>query len=131
MQRKGEALRSYIQRWSIIKNSTEDVSNERAVDGFASSLRRSDLVEELGRTKPKTLSELMEIANRFANREDAYHSKRARSPEYDGPGRQRNQRRRSRNKDGRARRIQITAGYEKRGEEGDEDEEYHKKDNYR
>jgi hypothetical protein len=109
----------------------EDVSNERAVDAFASGLRRSDLVEELGRTKPKTVSKLMEIANRFADGEDAYHSKRAHSPEYDGPGRQRNQRRRSRNKDDRARRNQIAAGYEKRDEEGDENKEYHKKDNYR
>jgi hypothetical protein len=71
MQRKGEALRSYIQRWSIIKNSAEDVFDERAVDAFASGLRRSDLVEELGRTKPKMVSELMEVANRFADGEDA------------------------------------------------------------
>jgi hypothetical protein len=28
MQRKGEMLRSYIQRWSIIKNSAEEVSDE-------------------------------------------------------------------------------------------------------
>jgi hypothetical protein len=28
VQRKGEMLRSYIQRWSIIKNSAEDVSDE-------------------------------------------------------------------------------------------------------
>jgi hypothetical protein len=27
-QRKGETLRSYIQRWSIIKNSVENVSDE-------------------------------------------------------------------------------------------------------
>jgi hypothetical protein len=122
-QRKGDALRSYIQRWSIIKkNSVEDVSDERAVDAFASGLRRSDLIEELGRTKPKTVSKLLEIANRFADGEDAYYSKRAQSPEYDGPGRQRNQIRQSRNEDGRARRNQIAVGYEKRDKEGDEDE---------
>jgi hypothetical protein len=130
IQRKGEALCSYIQRWSIIKNSAEDVSDEQAVDAFASGLRHSGLVEELGRTKPKMVLELIEIANRFAYGEDAYHSKRARSPEFNAPGRQCNQRRRSRNKDGRARRNQIAAGYEKRDEEGDEDEEYHKKDKY-
>jgi hypothetical protein len=28
MQRKDETLRSYIQRWSVIKNSAEDVSDE-------------------------------------------------------------------------------------------------------
>jgi hypothetical protein len=84
-------LHSYIQRWSIIiKNSAEDVSDERAVDAFASGLRRSDLFEELGRTNPKKVSELMEIENKFADGEDAYHSKRARSPEYDRSSRQRN-----------------------------------------
>jgi hypothetical protein len=62
IQRKDETLHSYIQRWSIIKNSAEDVSDERAVDAFSAGLRRSDLVEELGRTNPRTVSELMEVA---------------------------------------------------------------------
>jgi hypothetical protein len=55
IQRKDKTLRSYIQRWSIIKNSAEDVSDERAVDVFSAGLRHSDLVEELGRTKPRTV----------------------------------------------------------------------------
>jgi hypothetical protein len=59
MQRKGETLHSYIQRWSIIKkNFAEDVSDERAVDAFSAGLRRSGLMEELGRTRPKTVLEL-------------------------------------------------------------------------
>jgi hypothetical protein len=101
VQRKEETLRSYIQRWSIIKNSAEDVSDERAVDFFSAGLRRSDLVEELGRTKPKTVSELMEVANRFTDGEDAYNNKSWRSLEVDRAGRQR---RRYCNEDGRARR---------------------------
>jgi hypothetical protein len=44
-QRKGETLRSYIQRWHIIKNSAEDVSNEWAVDAFSAGLCHLDLVE--------------------------------------------------------------------------------------
>jgi hypothetical protein len=71
MQRKGETLRSYIQRWSIIKNSMEDVSDKRAVDAFSAGLHCSDLVKELGRTRPKIVSELMEIASRFTDGEDA------------------------------------------------------------
>jgi hypothetical protein len=67
VQRKGETLRSYIQRWSIIKNSAEDVSDERAIDAFSAGLRRSDLVEEIGRTRPKTVAELMDQANKFAD----------------------------------------------------------------
>jgi hypothetical protein len=37
-------------------------------------------MEELGRTKPKMVSKLIEIASRFADGEDAYNNKRARSP---------------------------------------------------
>jgi hypothetical protein len=89
MQKKDETLRSYIQCWSVIKNSVEDVSNERAIDAFSASLHRLDLVEEIGRTKPRTVSELMEVANRFADGEDAYNNKRGRSLEVDRVSRQR------------------------------------------
>jgi hypothetical protein len=65
IQRKDETLCSYIQWWSIIKNSAEDVSDERAVDAFLAGLRHSDLMEELGRTKPRTVSELMEVAKKL------------------------------------------------------------------
>jgi hypothetical protein len=33
-------------------------------------------VEEIGRTRPRIVSELMEVANRFADGEDAYNNKR-------------------------------------------------------
>jgi hypothetical protein len=128
VQRRDETLRSYIQWWSIIKNSAEDVSDERAVDTFSAGLRRSDLVEELGRTKPKIVSELMEVANRFADGEDAYNNKRGRSPEVDKVSRQR---RRYCNEDGHARRNQIAAGYERRDEEGYESREFQREDNCR
>jgi hypothetical protein len=114
-QGKGETLGSYIQRWSIIKNSAEDVSDEQAVDAFLAGLRRSDLLEELGRTRTKTVSELIEIASRFADGEDAYNNKRARSPEVDRANRQK---RGSRNEDGHIRRNQVAARYER----GDEDD---------
>jgi hypothetical protein len=107
VQQKGETLHSYIQRWSVIKNSAEDVSDERAIDAFSSGLRRSDLVEEIGRTRPRTVSELMEVANRFPDGEDAYNNKRGRSPEVDRASRQR---RRYRNGDNYARRNQVAAG---------------------
>jgi hypothetical protein len=58
IQKSGKMLRSYIQRWSIIKNSAENVSDERAIDVFAFGLRCSDIVEELGRIRPRTVSEL-------------------------------------------------------------------------
>jgi hypothetical protein len=121
IQRKDETLRSYIQRWSIIKNFAKDISDEWAIDAFSACLRRSDLVEELGKTRPRTLLELMEVANRFADGEKAYNNKRAHSPEVDRASRQR---RRSRNEDSRARRNQISAGYKRRSEEGNKNREY-------
>jgi hypothetical protein len=70
-------LHSYIQSWSIIKNSSENVSDERAIDAFSFGLCRLDLIEELGRIRPRTVLEVMEVANRFVDGEDAYHNKRA------------------------------------------------------
>jgi hypothetical protein len=67
IQQRNETLRSYIQSWSIIKNSIVDVSDERAIDAFTLGLRRGDLVKEMGRIKPRIVSDLMDIANRFAD----------------------------------------------------------------
>jgi hypothetical protein len=125
-QRRDETLRSYIQCWSVIKNSAEDVSDERAIDAFSVGLCRSDLVEEIGRIKPRTVLELMEIANRFADGEDMYNNKRGRSPEVDKTSRQRQ---RYRNGDNHGRRNQIAAGYDGRNEEGYESKEFQARDN--
>jgi hypothetical protein len=76
---------------------------------------------------PKIVSELMEIAKKFTNREDAYNNKRAHSPEVDRASRQR---RRSRNEDSRPRRNQIATGYEKRKEEGNKNREYRENNNW-
>jgi hypothetical protein len=70
------------------------------------------------------VSELIEIASRFADGEDAYNNKKARSPEVDRASRQR---RRSRNEDSRTRCNQVAAGYKRRNEEGDESREYQDK----
>jgi hypothetical protein len=110
VQKKGETLRSYIQRWSVIKNSAEDVSNERAIDAFSAGLRRSDLVEEIGRTRPVTVAELMEEANRFADGEDAHNNKRGRSPEVDRASRQR-RKHRSRDTKKRKRKVMKTESF--------------------
>jgi hypothetical protein len=126
VQRRDETLRSYIQHWSVIKNSAEDVFDKRAIDAFSAGLRRSDLVEEIWRIKPKTVSELMEVADRFADEEDAYNNKRGRSSEVDKTSRQR---RRYRNDDNHGRRNQIAAGYDGRNEEGYESKEFQAKDN--
>jgi hypothetical protein len=124
VQRKGKTLRSYIQRWSIIKNSAEDISDERAIDAFTAGLRRSDLVEEIGRTRPTTVAELMEQANKFTDGEDAYNNKRGCSPEVDRISRQR---RRHRSRDNQGRRNQVAMGYVLEGEKGYENRKFQAK----
>jgi hypothetical protein len=78
-------------------------------------------MEEVGRTKPRTVSELMEVANKFADGEDAYNNKRGRSPEVNRVSRQMQ---RYRNGDSHVRQNQIVAGYERRDEEGYESREF-------
>jgi hypothetical protein len=55
---------------SYKKNSVEHVSNKREIDAFIGGIRRRGLVEELGRSNPRTVVELMETANRWADGED-------------------------------------------------------------
>jgi hypothetical protein len=118
VQKGNETLRSYIQRWSIIKNSIVKVSDERAIDAFTLGLRRGDLVKEMGRIKPRTVSEFMDIANRFADGEDACNNKRTRSPEDDRGNRYGGQRRRSRNYDNYGSYSQVAAGYKNNNYQG-------------
>jgi hypothetical protein len=65
----------------------------------------------MGRIKPKIVSDLMDIANRFADGEDACNNKRTRSPEDDRGNRYGGQRRRSRNYDNHGSHNQVAVGY--------------------
>jgi hypothetical protein len=60
-----------------LKNTVEDIPEERAIDAFNTGLRRSNLKEELGRVKPRTITSLMGITNQWANGEDSLHNSRA------------------------------------------------------
>jgi hypothetical protein len=120
VQQRKETLRAYIQRWSIIKNSVVEVSDERAIDAFTLGLQRGDLVEEMGRLKPKTVSYLMNIANRFADGEDACNNKWTRSSEDDRGNRYGDQRRRSRNYDNYGSHSQVAAWYKDNSYQGND-----------
>jgi hypothetical protein len=111
VQQQRETLRAYIQRWSIIKNSAVEVSDERAIDAFIVGLRQGDLVEEMGRIKPKIILDLMDVANRFVDGEDACNNKCTRLPEDDRGNRYGGQRRRSRNYGNYGSHNQVAVGY--------------------
>jgi hypothetical protein len=78
-------------------------------------------VEEIGRTRPTIVVELMEEANKFADGEDAYINKRGRSPEVDRTSRQRRQ---HHSRDNQGRRNQIATGYGAGEEEGYENRRF-------
>jgi hypothetical protein len=74
----------------------------------------------MGRIKPKTISDLMDIANRFVDGEDACNNKRTRSPEDDRGNRYGGQRRRSRNYDNYGSHSQVAAGYKDNSYQGND-----------
>src|SRR3954470_19970481 len=65
-----KSLRAYIQRWTILKNSAEDKSDESAIDTFRRGLQRIDFKEQLGQMKVRTLGRLLKQAKNWADRED-------------------------------------------------------------
>jgi hypothetical protein len=62
----------------------------------------------------------MDIANRFAEGEDAYNNKRTRSPKYDRGNRYNSQRRRSHNYDNYGSHSQVAVGYKDNTYQGDD-----------
>jgi hypothetical protein len=74
----------------------------------------------MGRFKPKILSDLMDIANRFADGKDACNNKQMRSPKDDSGNRYSGQRRRSRNYDNYGSHSKVATGYKDNNYQGDD-----------
>jgi hypothetical protein len=74
----------------------------------------------MGRIKPKTVSDLMDVANRFADGEDARNNKRTRSPEDDRGTRYGGRMRRSCNYDNYGSHSQVATGYKDNSYQGND-----------
>jgi hypothetical protein len=74
----------------------------------------------MGRIKPKTVSDLMDIANRFTDNEDACNNKRTRSPEDDRGNKYSSQRQKFCNYDNYDSHSQVAAGYKDNTYQGDD-----------
>jgi hypothetical protein len=115
VQKTGESLRSYISRWLSLRNTSENISPERAIDAFRDGLIRRDFREELGRCKPKTIDHLMSLANEWANGEDSITVPRSRRRSADRDVDPKNQIHSSSRKKGRQNRYKdadmVAAGY--------------------
>ena len=80
VQRSDERLRSYIRRWTEIRNSVGVISEDMAMDAFIMGLARRDLKEALGRKKPTSVASLLMTATEWADGEDMARTTRGSSP---------------------------------------------------
>jgi hypothetical protein len=69
-QKPKESMRVYIGHFTKLLNDADDISVDGAIDAFSDGIRRESYIEELGRKKPKTITQLMEIASSWADGED-------------------------------------------------------------
>src|SRR3954467_12683033 len=76
-------MRSYVARFTKILKEAVSISVDRAVNAFREGIRQESHIEELGRRKPKTVTELMEIANGWADGEDLARRSRPRENDDD------------------------------------------------
>ena len=70
-QKKGESLREFT-RWFIKKkNSIPSISNAVFMAAFQKGVKDPDLLKNMSRKQPRTVKELFDKADRYANQEDA------------------------------------------------------------
>ncbi|KAI5008870.1 hypothetical protein ZWY2020_009918 [Hordeum vulgare] len=65
-----EPLRDFIQRWTTLYHTVENVTEHQAVCAFKAGVRYRDLYLKFGRTGDISMSKMMEIATRYANGEE-------------------------------------------------------------
>ena len=70
-QSSGESLHDFIRHFSEIRNSIPNITNDEAIATFTKGLRHKQLHGKLYHKRPTTISELIQIANGYANVEEA------------------------------------------------------------
>jgi hypothetical protein len=67
-----ESDRAYLTRWSELRNSCEGVGEEQAIGYFTDGYRDGTLMKhKLNRAEPKTMTEFMAIADKYATADSA------------------------------------------------------------
>ena len=88
VQKLSETLRDFIQRWTTLHHTVENVSEHQAVCAFKEGVKYRELVLKFGRTGDMSLTRVMEIATQYANREeeDQLHSGKSKPVGQDASG---------------------------------------------
>ena len=70
-QKSGEALREYARRFSKQRTELPHIPDHDVILAFVSGTTCRDLVRELGRNRPQTVDELMDVVANYAAGEEA------------------------------------------------------------
>jgi hypothetical protein len=70
VQKKGESLREFIQCFCNKRNVIPEVDDKSIFKFFKKVLRDSSLIRKLALNNPRTLEEILEIANKYALAEE-------------------------------------------------------------
>ena len=70
-QKKDESLREFIRWFMKKKNTIPGVSDAVVMAAFWSGVKDLNLLKKLSRRQPVTVKELFDMADRYANQEDA------------------------------------------------------------
>ncbi|KAI4992193.1 hypothetical protein ZWY2020_046685 [Hordeum vulgare] len=70
IQKPSESLRNFIQRWTTLHHTMENVIEHQAVWAFKAGVRYRELYLKFGRRGRMSMSKMMEIATRYANGEE-------------------------------------------------------------
>jgi hypothetical protein len=70
-QQLGESLREYIRRFSKQRTELSNITDSDVIGAFLVGTTCRDLVSKLGRKSPTKVSELMDIATKFASGQEA------------------------------------------------------------
>ena len=70
-QKSGETLREYTRRFSKQRTELPHIPDHDVILAFVSGTAYKDLVSELGRNRPQTVDELMDIVANYATGEEA------------------------------------------------------------
>ena len=70
-QKPSELLRSYIRRFSEMRNSIPNITEAEVITAFVRGLHHRELRSKFNRKPPTSISEMITTANRYADAEEA------------------------------------------------------------
>ena len=73
-QEQGESIRSYIKHFFDTRATIPNIADDDVIDYFQSGITVQSLYRDFGRNHPKTVVELCDMMQRWADKEDQERS---------------------------------------------------------